>query len=526
MQTRTIGVLEVARRAGGAWIHRIAKVAQIAQIAQMAYIAHMAHMARMARMALLALTGLCAIGATGAVCAQPQLPVGDTPLREVANAVERVGRVAGINGPAQLWDAQDRQWTPLQLNRVISQGDRIRSEVQARVEIQVGSLGLWIGPASDVEVLRLDTQAAQLRLNQGHLVARVRTPEWASALQLLTGEAAVQPLAPGLYRLDRDTVSGARSAAASLRGLLSIQVNDSRLQVAAGQRLEVMGAQAGGGLRSTLLLNDAFAAWVQARDQVPEGPVAAATAPWREVTGLDALDAYGRWERHPDEGWIWAPQTVRSGWEPFRDGRWVWSYPWGWTWLDDAPWGFAPSHFGRWIQWNSRWVWVPGAVRNRPMPPVVMPALPPLPSVPPEHRGVRTPRVDGGEINPVRPPPALGWSPGGPPAPHLPGVVDERPPRPERRHGLERPNRESLPPDAAIERRVDRPSDRLVDRPADRPADRPVDRPVDRPSPSPNLRPDRPEPGRNVPRPVDSRPSERPPGDKGDRPERQRQLAQ
>ena len=28
--------------------------------------------------------------------------------------------------------------------------------------------------------------------------------------------------------------------------------------------------------------------------------------------------------------------------------------PWGWTWIDDMPWGFATSHFGRWA--NHRWL--------------------------------------------------------------------------------------------------------------------------------------------------------------------------
>ena len=31
------------------------------------------------------------------------------------------------------------------------------------------------------------------------------------------------------------------------------------------------------------------------------------------------------------------------------EGRWVWTEPWGWTWVDDQPWGFAPSHYGRWV---------------------------------------------------------------------------------------------------------------------------------------------------------------------------------
>ena len=37
----------------------------------------------------------------------------------------------------------------------------------------------------------------------------------------------------------------------------------------------------------------------------------------------------------------------RPRWVPYRHGHWAMS-PWGWTWIDDAPWGFAPSHYGRW----------------------------------------------------------------------------------------------------------------------------------------------------------------------------------
>jgi hypothetical protein len=40
--------------------------------------------------------------------------------------------------------------------------------------------------------------------------------------------------------------------------------------------------------------------------------------------------------------------------------------PWGWTWIDDTPWGFAPFHYGRWVQWGPRWVWAPGTWVARP----------------------------------------------------------------------------------------------------------------------------------------------------------------
>jgi hypothetical protein len=50
---------------------------------------------------------------------------------------------------------------------------------------------------------------------------------------------------------------------------------------------------------------------------------------------------------------------------PYRDGHWSWIEPWGWTWVDDAPWGFAVSHYGRWTQSGGAWGWVPGPVASR-----------------------------------------------------------------------------------------------------------------------------------------------------------------
>jgi hypothetical protein len=63
---------------------------------------------------------------------------------------------------------------------------------------------------------------------------------------------------------------------------------------------------------------------------------------------------------------------VAVDWAPYREGRWAWVAPWGWTWVDDAPWGFAPFHYGRWVHWRGRWGWCPGEYRHRP---VYSPAL-------------------------------------------------------------------------------------------------------------------------------------------------------
>ncbi len=92
----------------------------------------------------------------------------------------------------------------------------------------------------------------------------------------------------------------------------------------------------------------------------------------REVVGYQQLDPYGSWAQDPSYGAVWYPRVTVADWAPYRYGHWEWISPWGWTWIDDAPWGFAPFHYGRWAMIGSRWAWVPGRMGPRP---VYAPAL-------------------------------------------------------------------------------------------------------------------------------------------------------
>ena len=90
------------------------------------------------------------------------------------------------------------------------------------------------------------------------------------------------------------------------------------------------------------------------------------------MTGWEALDANGSWETVADLGAVWCPTSLPEDWAPYRYGHWRWVMPWGWNWVDDMPWGFAPSHYGRWARLNERWGWVPG---DRVAQPAYAPAL-------------------------------------------------------------------------------------------------------------------------------------------------------
>src|SRR5208283_4445506 len=98
-----------------------------------------------------------------------------------------------------------------------------------------------------------------------------------------------------------------------------------------------------------------WGAWCASRDAREEQLASVRYVP-REMIGVEDLDANGSWIVTTGHGPVWAPQRVAPGWAPYKFGRWAWVAPWGWTWIDDAPWGFAPFHYGRWAFVDARWV--------------------------------------------------------------------------------------------------------------------------------------------------------------------------
>jgi len=147
--------------------------------------------------------------------------------------------------------------------------------------------------------------------------------------------------------------------------------------------------------------SDEFLLWVEEsdEDQQQQAPQQSTRYVSAETTGSDALDRYGRWDTLPDSEPVWFPTSVPDDWAPYRFGHWDWIEPWGWTWVDDQPWGFAPFHYGRWVNIDGHWGWLPGAVQEHP---VYAPALVAFVDAPDEPGS----GPDGG--------PDVGWFPLGP----------------------------------------------------------------------------------------------------------------
>lgn len=275
----------------------------------------------------------------------------------------RVGRVVELAGAVQAYDAETRQWTSGAANRPVTSGDRLWVPAEARAEVRVGSTTLRLGGGTELEALRLDDSAVHFQLHRGRVALRVQSREVAPEIEIATAEVRLHPLRGGHFRIDRQE---ATTFAAAWRGELRV-AGESGLTIESGRRAEIWREGRSGALRHTWAapIDDEFSAWALFLDRNDERE----TAPRHvssEMTGVEDLDRHGRWEAHPEYGSVWIPIHVAVGWEPFRHGRWTWLRPWGWTWIDNAAWGFAPFHYGRWARWQGRWCWVPGAVAHRP----------------------------------------------------------------------------------------------------------------------------------------------------------------
>lgn len=73
------------------------------------------------------------------------------------------------------------------------------------------------------------------------------------------------------------------------------------------------------------------------------------------------LSPYGNWIQYPRYGRVWVPHV--QGFRPYyTNGHWVYSQ-FGWTWVSNYSWGWAPFHYGRWMNdFRHGWIWIPGSV--------------------------------------------------------------------------------------------------------------------------------------------------------------------
>ena len=281
----------------------------------------------------------------------------------------RVGRLSEVTGQVWMFSPSAGEWLAAVRNRPLTSGDRLSTDAGARAEVQIGSTTLRLDSGSELEVLQLDDNRMALQLHSGAVSVRLRQADTASQFELRTAEGRFRAQRTGRYRFDRQDGT---SQVTVLSGQAYFEGQASALSVRAGQRAEFWLDNRNAAQYSlTEPVRDAFASYNADRDQRDDRSASSRyVSP--EMTGVEDLDRSGRWEQNADYGALWVPRVVAAGWVPYAVGHWAFVSPWGWTWIDDAPWGFAPFHYGRWVYLRDTWAWAPGTFVARP---VYAPAL-------------------------------------------------------------------------------------------------------------------------------------------------------
>jgi len=284
----------------------------------------------------------------------------------LADPPARVGRIAYLEGSVNLALGRERASEPATRNWPVSSGAMLDTGRRGRAEVWVASTAYRLGGDSSVEFLVIDDRQVTLQQDQGSLAVSIFEREQADDIVVHTPDGSIRFAAPGRYRID---VADDHTELTVQAGLANVDQRGRPTPVGAGQRARFAGSDYPRIVPDNG--QDAFDFWVAERENATmAGPSRQYVSPY--MTGYQDLDAYGEWQSAPEYGSVWYPRSIASDWAPYRFGRWAWIEPWGWTWIDEAPWGFAPFHYGRWVQIHQRWGWVPGRPIGRP---VYAPAL-------------------------------------------------------------------------------------------------------------------------------------------------------
>ena len=276
----------------------------------------------------------------------------------------RAARLQYMSGSVSVQPRGADDWVAGAVNRPLTNSDNIWADKNSRAEISVGTGLIRIDSESSLTLTNISENTVQLQLHQGALNLHVRRLYDGETYEVDTPNQAFTVLKPGDYRFDVDP-NADKTIITVWRGEGEASGDGPAVRVRANEQARFN--------NGTSLTNDIHAApspdgfdeWAQSRDgRLDHSRSSRYVSP--DVVGSEDLDEYGTWRDVPEYGNVWVPSSVGVGWAPYRYGHWIWVSPWGWTWVEDEPWGYAPFHYGRWVYYDNFWGWAPGPIYVRP----------------------------------------------------------------------------------------------------------------------------------------------------------------
>ncbi len=266
------------------------------------------------------------------------------------------GRVSVSSGSLLIKGPEDADWSYLEQNGVVYDGDLLWSDEESVAEVEM-ERGAWLrlGPLTEVEIRRLPPNG-QLVHRRGTLNVDL-SESTERGVQVITNAGRIMVEEGSLARIDVERDNEVRVMVR--RGTVIAEAEGRRAERArAGQMFYLEPAENRVhvvSLRSSEF--DEFDEWCDDRvayyldNDLPRGVD-------HYLPGIYELEDYGEWIDYEGER-CWRPRGVVDDWRPYSNGYWGY-----WReepiWNPYEPWGYTTCHYGGWRYANRLgWLWYP-----------------------------------------------------------------------------------------------------------------------------------------------------------------------
>ena len=276
----------------------------------------------------------------------------------------RVARVDYMTGQISVQPHGTDDWVQAESNRPLTIADNVWADKDSRAELDFGTGVMRIDSETSLTLTNVNNDAVQVSLHQGALNVHVGHLYSGEIWEVDSPNLAFTISKTGEYRFDVDP-NGDTTTVTVWKGEGEATGQGPAVKVHEGEQVVFNQGNSLAHEARNAPRPDGFDDWCRVRDKhLDQSASRRHVAPG--TVGADDLDEYGTWKDTPDYGPVWVPTSVAPDWAPYTYGRWIWEDPWGWTWVDAYPWGFAPFHYGRWVNWGGYWGWAPGPYWVRP----------------------------------------------------------------------------------------------------------------------------------------------------------------
>ena len=277
-------------------------------------------------------------------------------LLHADNPPSRAGMIASVKGTVRFAPSgADTEGGEVTQNATVTSGNHFWTTDDSTLRIEIGATTIYLGARTKIAFINLSDTGVAIALHQGDLYIQVKDLPATETFEIAGRGAQFRLMTAGTYRM--------RAEESTLSTELNVRAGSANLLGVPGAPLLVLPRQLGrvqgnNGRVVSGTEPDQF----ETSCNLPDPPPAETPIPIpATITGASQVRSTGRVIQDPELGSVWQPTDVSTTWAPYQDGKWAFVEPWGWTWVDNASWGFAPFHYGRWTHRNYGWAWIPPA---------------------------------------------------------------------------------------------------------------------------------------------------------------------